>query len=107
MVLQNVQGVKPEPHSTLITGKKTVSGADTATQLSTSDLPCKGVWISADPSAGIHFAIGDANVGSGTGAWQGTIIYPGHPGIFCPVDNVNKIYFSGAAGAIACFTYFV
>lgn len=106
MALQNVQGVKPEPHSVLVTGKKTVSGNNAATQLTVSDTPCKGVWVSADPSAGQHFAIGDSNVGSGTGAWQGTIIYPGAPGIFCPVDNVSKVYFSGATGAIACFTYF-
>lgn len=107
MSLQGVQGVKQEPYSVIGTGRTVVSGNNTATQLSSSDTPCKGVYISADPSGGEIITIGDANVGSGAGSWRGVTLYPGHPGVFLPVDNLTKAYFCGATGAIACFTYYV
>lgn len=107
MPLQNVQGFKEEPHSVINTGRQAVSADHTPTQLVAADTPCKGAYISADPDGGQQIAIGDANTASGSGSWRGVIVYPGHPGIFLPVDNLNKVYFSGATGAVACFTYYI
>ena len=57
MSFQNIQGVKQEPHSILGTGRTTVSGNNVPTQLTTDDIKCMGVYVSADPSAGKHFAL--------------------------------------------------
>lgn len=107
MPLQNVQGVKEEPNAIMGTGRTSISGAHTPTQLTATDTPCRKVWVSCDPDAGVHMAIGDSNAASGAGSWRGVVIYPGHPGIPIIVDNLTKVYFSGAAGAKACYTYYV
>jgi hypothetical protein len=104
---QTVHGVKQEPNAVIGSGRKTVDGDHTPTQLTNSDTPCRGLWIAASPGGGLEISVGDSNVDSDTGSWRGVVIYPGHPGIFLLVDNVNKVWFSGADGATACYTYYV
>ncbi len=107
MTMQNVQGVKEEPNAFMGSGRTTISGANTATQLTATSTACRKVWVSCDPAAGVEFAVGDSNIGSGAGSWRGVVLYPGHPGIPIVIDNLTKVYFCGAAGAIACYTYYV
>lgn len=108
MSFQNVQGVKVENNPILVSGRKAITGASTATPLATSSIPCKGLFVSPDLTAGQPISIGDSNVAAGSGLWRGVILVPGNNPIFVPTDDVSKVYFnSDSASAVACFTYFV
>lgn len=106
-MFQMTQGVRVSPNTLILSGRKAIAGAGTATPLSLTSVPCLGVWISGDIAAGQPIAVGDANVAAGAGSWRGVIVIPGNDPVFLPCDNLNRVYFtSESAGAVACYTYF-
>lgn len=106
-MFQQTQGVKVSPNTVILTGRKAITGAGTATPLAAQSTPCVGVWISGDIAAGQPMSVGDSNVGAGAGSWRGVIVIPGNDPVFIPCDDLNRVYFnSESASAVACFTYF-
>lgn len=106
-MFQMTQGVKISPNTAILTGRKAIAGAGTATALSPTSVPCLGVWISGDIAAGQPMSVGDSNVSAGAGNWRGVIVIPGNDPVFIPCDDLNRVYFnSESASAVACFTYF-
>jgi hypothetical protein len=106
-MFQQTQGVRVSPNTPILSGRKAISGANTATPLSSTSVACLGVWISGDISAGQPMTVGDSNVAAGAGNWRGVIVIPGNDPVFIPCDDLNRVYFnSESAGAVACFTYF-
>jgi hypothetical protein len=106
-MFQMTQGVKVSPNTVILSGRRAITGANTATPLSSSSTPCLGVWVSGDIAAGQPMSVGDANVAAGAGSWRGVIVVPGNDPVFLPCDDLNRVYFnSESASAVACFTYF-
>lgn len=106
-MFQQVQGVKVSPNTIIVSGRKAISGANTATPLASTPTPCLGVWVSGDISAGQPMSVGDSNVAAGDGSWRGVIVIPGNDPVYLPCDDLSRVYFnSTSSGAVACFTYF-
>ena len=106
-MFQMTQGVKTSPNTMILSGRQAIMGANTATPLSNTSVPCLGVWVSGDISAGQPMTVGDSNVAAGSGNWRGVIVSPGNDPVFIPCDDLNRVYFNATdPGAVACFTYF-
>lgn len=106
-MFQQTQGVRITPNTIIVSGRKAITGATTATPLSSGSTPCLGVWVSGDIAAGQPMSVGDSLVGAGSGSWRGVIVIPGNDPVFIPCDDLNKVYFnSESSAAVACFTYF-
>lgn len=106
-MFQQTQGVKISSNTIILSGRKAITGAGTATALASSSTPCLGVWVSGDIAAGQPMSVGDSNVAAGAGSWRGVIVIPGNDPVFIPCDDLNRVYFnSESAAAVACFTYF-
>ena len=85
-------------------GRKALSNAGLGVQVTASDIPCKWVDVSAD-TGGDLVVLGFSSSVQLTSA-TGMILTPGTPPIRINIDNVNKLYASGASGSALCFTYF-
>lgn len=93
--------------SNLGSGRKTVSGINTPTQLTSTDTPCNCIYISADHTIGQPVVVGDSSVNSGAGNWRGVVLFPGNDPILLYVDNLRDVWIaSDSASATVCFTYF-
>ena len=82
---------KPQGYGTIGTGRKTVTTAGTAVQLSSTSVPCKKVIIIGEEDNTETIAVGGSSVVAALSTRQGIPLAAFHSDVFY-IDNLNKIY---------------
>lgn len=92
--------------NTIGSGRQTVTTAGTAVQLSTSDVPCTRVIITAFTNDTGVISIGDSGVLANTTTRKGIPLIAGQS-VTVPINNLNKIYVDATVSTEGVsYTYF-
>ncbi len=77
----------------LASGTVTVSTAGVAVRMTTGNVPCSMVWVSADiGNTEGPMVVGDSNVVASSGSQRGIVVVPGNPPVGIEVKNLNLLY---------------
>jgi hypothetical protein len=91
----------------IVSGRKAVSSAGSAEQITTDNIQCFLVLISADLGNSNPVVVGDANVVAANDSQQGVVLTPGNPPLAFQVRDVSQIYVDVQTNNDAvCFVYF-
>ena len=91
----------------IVSGRKTVTPAGTAVQITTTSIQCFLVLLSADLANTSPIVIGSSNVVAALDSQKGVVLTPGNPPLVFPIRNVSDIYVDViTAGDSVCFVYF-
>jgi len=91
----------------IVSGRKAVTTAGTAEQLTTTTTSCYRIDICADLGNTNPVVVGGEDVVAAAGSQKGVVLIPGNAPMTILVDDVSKVYVdSQTDGDAVCYTYY-